>query len=161
MGYLKKLKVKYLDNYSGPKGIEIPRVGDIGIDIYSAADYKTYPGNSILVDTGIAFEIPNEYWIQILDRSSMSESFHVMAGVIDPSYRGEIKVRMFCHTDKDLWKGFSIGYPEYKGTVDIKAGDKIAQMVIRKNYNNSFVVEDLKELGDTDRGSGGFGSTGK
>lgn len=154
-----KIKVKY----ASPEvtRLEMPREGDIGIDLYSSETVTFLrEGQVRLVSTGISVELPKGYWLQILDRSSMSKHFHVMAGVVDEGYRGEIKVRMYLHNPDDV--SFHTMNPELQrpGT-HIRKGDKIAQLIIRKNCNRGFEVEEVDDLSDTERGAGGFGSTGK
>lgn len=68
------------------------------------------------------------------------------AGVIDADYRGEVKVVLFNHSEKDF---------------EIKAGDRIAQLVLERIVNAEISVITQEELDNTDRGEGGFGSTGK
>ena len=147
------LKIKYATPMI--KRLSMPRDGDVGIDLYAAADTSIELGDTSLINTGVYVQPPEGYWLQIIDRSSVSKYCHVMAGVIDETYRGEIKVRMFCHrmnTSPDE-------YP-FKAYV-IKEGDKIAQMILRRNHNRDFSIVEADELTDTDRGDGGFGSTGK
>jgi dUTP pyrophosphatase len=75
----------------------------------------------------------------------MSLKGHVLAGVIDSGYTGEVKIVMYCHSSSPIV---------------IRRGDKVAQMVIVNNLNAKFTIEEANELSLTDRGSGGFGSTG-
>lgn len=147
---MKKLKIKYTDNYAGPAPIGLPREGDIGIDVFAAEEVYIPVGQAALIDLGMSVEIPEGYWLSIRDRSSMSKYTHVLAGVIDTSYRGPLKVRMLCHRSSDLrCEDFHV-----------KAGDKIAQMILCKDYNSEFIIETTDELTSTDRGEKGFGSTG-
>ena len=97
--------------------------------------------------TGVFMEIPEGYYGRIAPRSGLAHNhgIDVLAGVVDSSYRGEIRVVLF-NTDKEE-------------PFQIQAGDRIAQIIIEKHYNFEFVeVEDLSE---TARGADGFGSTGK
>jgi dUTP pyrophosphatase len=143
------LKVKYKDE-DAPR-IQLPREEDIGIDVYANETVKVFLHESALVGTGLHVQPPSGYWLQILDRSSVSKYLHVMAGVVDEGYVGEVKVRVFCHTvDKD-----STGWSH-----EIKKGEKIAQLIIRKNFNRDFTLEEVEELESTERGEDGFGSTG-
>ena len=164
---MKSLKIKYLDNYAGPKKVKMPRKGDVGIDLYAAEDVTISVGESALISVGISTEIPDGFWLNIRDRSSISKYCHIMAGVVDSSYRGEIKIRIFCHTSIPYFPDYSFPslesmreghrtFPHYH----VKSGDKIAQMIICKDYNNEFEIVDTSLLSKTDRGSGGFGSTG-
>ncbi|RKZ94987.1 MAG: hypothetical protein DRQ40_04710 [Gammaproteobacteria bacterium] len=177
---MKELKVKYLDD-SIEKKMSLPRSGDVGIDLYSAEDIHISKGEVALVSLGIAVEIPAGFWLYIRDRSSISKYCQISAGIIDSSYRGALKVRMFCHTGRDTVEevrrvdpcdlpysmrpiGPKIEYvdktfhiPGFK----IQRGDKIAQMILCKDYNSEFNLIEVPTLSDTERGSGGFGSTGK
>lgn len=119
--------------------------GDAGLNLY-AIEYKTLtPGERYLFGTGIAFEIPEGYVGLVWERSGLSNKHGliVLGGVIDSGYRGEIRVGLFNSSKK-----FYI----------VKAGDKIAQMLIQQVV--SVDVEEVDELSDTGRGKGGFGSTG-
>lgn len=129
---------------------QIPTKGhpdDAGWDLYCDTDEVTLlPGERVLVSTGCGFAIPKGYYGQIFDRSSMAwkQGIHTMGGVIDSSYRGEVKVVLI-----------NLG----KETVRITRGDRIAQMVIIKI--NQIQLEEVTDLCETERGDGGFGSTGK
>lgn len=125
-----------------------PRIGDAGYDLYSIGDYVVVPQATVTVETGLHLEIPLNYVGLVKDRSSMaSVGLHTMAGVIDSSYRGELKILLL-----------NVGQETYRITV----GQKIAQMVIVPIYTQIVeVVNSLDMLSDTERGAGGFGSTGK
>lgn len=118
---------------------------DAGFDLYAL--HTCFIGHAEIykVSTGIAVEIPEGYCGLIFDRSSLgSNGIFRLAGVIDSSYRGEI---MVCLSN--------ISQEQYK----IKSGDKVAQLLIMPvpDVEVTFVTE----LSQTQRGSGGFGSTGK
>jgi len=154
----KQIKVKYLP---GATKIAMPREGDIGIDLFSNEDIQIPDGEARLVKTGAKFQLPKHFALIIKDRSSVSKHLHVMAGVIDNSYTGEIMVRMFCHTNRDCDKidGTPLGI---KAGAHVKKGDKIAQAIITRDFNAEFhMVEEAAEFEDTERGEKGFGSTGK
>lgn len=166
---MKKLKVVYSDNYSGPEGgIKIPRKGDIGIDLFSSEDIYIPVGEAALVDLGLSVEIPEGHWISFRDRSSMSKYTHVLAGVIDTSYRGPLKARILCHTSKENEKDkedFCQKDEEnavyiLRPGIGIRRGDKIVQMIIHRDYNSEFEIESVSSLSNTERGVDGFGSTG-
>jgi dUTP pyrophosphatase len=99
------------------------------------------------VPTGIAIELPSGYEAQVRPRSGLAFKYAVTVpntpGTIDPGYRGEIKVILL-----------NLGKEDYH----IRAGDKIAQMVIAK-YEAVELEE--SELADSARGAGGFGSSGR
>lgn len=140
---MENLKIKYL--VEPIKKVVMPRRGDIGIDLYSIENVEILPGTFKQVKTGISVSIPERYAILIKDRSSMSLKGHVMAGVVDSGYTGEIKVVMYCHTNNPLI---------------IRSGYKIAQMILIENLNSRFQLEEVSGIEITERGSGGFGSTG-
>lgn len=123
-----------------------------GYDLYFAAAVDTqlliWPGANLIVPTGWQMEIPKGYFGAIFARSGLAMTKCLRpancVGVIDSDYRGEVRVVL--HNDsKTSWT--------------IKGGERIAQLVIMKYNTVDFdIVEDLEE---TERGEGGFGSTGK
>jgi dUTP pyrophosphatase len=90
-------------------------------------------------------QLPVNYWGELKPRSGLAarHGLDVLAGVIDSDYTGEIKVSLINHGEDQ---------------VEIKKGDRIAQIIIQK-YKSDWM--EVSEFDDTDRGSGGFGSTGK
>lgn len=126
---------------------EIPsytKKGDAGMDLRARSLMRT--GQYYEYGTGLGLEIPEGYVALLFPRSSISKTDHYLrnsVGVIDSGYRGEIKVRMSVP---------NLGSKEY----DI--GDKIAQLVIIKLP--WVEIQEVEELSETDRGEGGFGSTG-
>ena len=139
----------YLESSAKEAGafIEAPREGDAGFDIRAAENSIIEPGEQKLVSTGLKASIPFAWVGLIKDRSSMAvKGIRSHAGVIDASYRGEIKVLLS-----------NAGSESYH----IEAGDKVAQMVVIPHLMESIEVDSEDKLGDTSRGSGGFGSTGK
>jgi dUTP pyrophosphatase len=151
---MQKIKIKYSSNKT--KRLTLPRSGDVGIDLYANETLLVPAGQTKLVHTGVSLEIPEGYWLQLLDRSSVSKHCHVLAGVIDTSYRGEVCIRMYCHTEAISLTGPDGPLPGYLVT----PGLKIAQAVIRKDHNSEFELEEVDSLSETTRGTGGFGSTG-
>ena len=139
------MKIKLIDfNAHVPtKGSE----HSAGYDLYSCCNVLIYPQERTLVKTGIVLEIPEGFYGRIAPRSGLAlkNGIDVMAGVIDSDYRGEIGVILY-NTDKTV-------------PFHIKIGDRIAQLIIEKYYN--FDLEKAEDLNSSDRGSGGFGSTGK
>lgn len=138
------LKVVYLDPTA--KKISLPREGDLGIDLFANEDVEILRGEYKLVPTGVALELPPGFGLLIKDRSSVSKKAHTMAGVIDTSYRGEIKIAMYCHGSE---------------VFRISKGDKVAQGLLVKDLNLEFELKEVDSLSQTDRGVSGFGSTGK
>ena len=120
--------------------------GDLGYDIFSDESVNLNPGERVLISTGISIKASNgKYGFVIKDRSSMAvKGLFSHAGVIDAGYTGEIKVLLFN------------GSNEY---YEVVKGDKIAQMIPTAVVG--FEVHKVNELNNTDRGEGGFGSTGR
>ena len=143
-----KIKIKKLD----PK-VKIPQYkteGSSGMDLIAFVKeaLKIKPNSSELIPTGISIAIPQDTEIQIRPRSGLAAKSRISVlntpGTIDSDYRGELKVILFNHGVNDFI---------------VNNGDRIAQMVLMPVLKSSF--EEVDELPDTIRGSGGFGSTGK
>lgn len=119
---------------------------DAGMDLRALEHVVLSPGVAIGVPTGIAIELPPGFEAQVRPRSGMAlkHSVTVNFGTIDPGYRGEIRVVMF-----------NLGLADYV----IEKGDRIAQLVIAR-YQPVEWVEGT-ELTDSQRGAGGFGSSGR
>jgi dUTP pyrophosphatase len=139
-----EIQVKYLT--PAVNKISMPRPGDLGIDLYASEDIDILKGEYKLVPTGVALELPEGIGLLIKDRSSVSKKCHVMAGVIDTSYRGELKIALYCH-GVDVFR--------------IQKGDKIAQGLLVEDLNSKFNLVEVDELSSTERGVSGFGSTGR
>jgi dUTP pyrophosphatase len=123
------------------------REGDVGWDLYAISSEALAPG-LIKVSTGIAIELPEGYWGQIENRSSMGKNgYDVHGGIVDNHYRGEIIVVLAMHGG---------GIPP-----DILPGGKIAQLIVRRQEDIGWALEESDTLSDTVRGSNGFGSTGR
>lgn len=118
---------------------------DAGLDLRSVERVILQPGIAQGVATGIAIELPPGYEAQVRPRSGMAlkHSVTVNFGTIDPGYRGELRVVMF-----------NLGQADYT----VEKGDRIAQLVVAR-YEAVEWAEG--ELGDSARGSGGFGSSGR
>lgn len=131
-------------------GIEFraPRRGDAGYDLFSTENYFVEPRNRVLVESGLHLEIPSGYVGLVKDRSSVAAAgLHTLAGVIDSAYRGELKILMVNLADEDI---------------QIRAGQKIAQLLVIPVYSAPVeIVDSLEDLSSTERGAGGFGSTGE
>lgn len=121
-----------------------------GADVRCAEKWDTEipPGGTALVSTGLFVSIPQGYEIQVRPRSGLAAKYGVTVlnspGTIDADYRGEIKVILINH-GKDIFT--------------IKSGDRIGQLVLNKVEQIEW--REVPELDTTDRGAGGFGSTGK
>ena len=122
--------------------------GDAGMDLYASEGMHFSPGVMGVVGTSIAPVIPPGYELQVRPRSGMAFKHGVTIvnapGTIDAGYTGEIKVVLVNHGRK---------------TFSVKAGDRIAQLVFAK-VEPCEIVE-VEELPDTERGAGGFGSSGR
>ena len=123
-------------------------LSDAGADLVSIEDAVLEPGQRTLIATGIAIAIPAGFVGLVHPRSGLAVKNGIALvnapGTIDSGYRGEIKV---CLVNLDS-----------KETVELPAGSRIAQLVIQKVESAKFV--EVSALDDSDRGTGGFGSTG-
>lgn len=140
----------YLSEEARAAGVSFksPRSGDAGFDIPALEEVSISPGESRLIRTGIHLAIPLGYVGLVRDRSSTAlKGAMCGAGVIDSSYRGELKVLLYNFGKEELC---------------FKVGDRIAQLVCVPHLSGEKTeqVDSLEHLGETDRGSGGFGSTG-
>lgn len=140
------LTIKRLD-----KDVELPQYaypGDAGLDLRSNADLVIEPFERKLIPTGLAIAIPEGYAGFVQPRSGLALkqglSFPNTPGLIDSHYRGELKV-VAINLDP-------------QNPILINKGDRIAQLVIQEVPVVNLV--EVKELDETDRGSGGFGSSG-
>ena len=128
--------------------------GDAGMDVYAVEDVVLQPFQATLVSTGLVADIPIGYEIQVRPRSGLATKGVTVwnsPGTVDSGYRGEIGIIMMYVTpfnDETKIRYF-----------DIKKGDRIAQLVVAP-VTPCEVVE-VSAVGETDRGEGGFGSTGR
>jgi dUTP pyrophosphatase len=138
-----KLKVKLIN-----ANAKVPFKADsgcAGYDVFSTESVEIYSKTRKLVSTGISTEFSDRYYLRVAPRSGLSVTgIDIGAGVIDSSYRGEIKVLMINNSDI---------------TFDIEKGSKIAQLIMEKCESPE--IELNFNLSKTTRGDGGFGSTGK
>ncbi len=124
--------------------------GSSGMDLMACLDKSIiiFPGKSVLVPTGLSIAIPNDTEVQIRPRSGLAAKSNISVlntpGTIDSDYRGEIKIILFNHGDSEFV---------------VNNNDRVAQMILVPILKIEF--EEVKELPNTIRGSGGFGSTGK
>lgn len=144
-----KIKVKKLAHFKG----ELPAYqskGSSGFDVRAQIDTKMIlkPGERALVPTGLSFEIPEGFEIQARPRSgwAIKQGMTLLntPGTIDADYRGEVKIILI-----------NLG----QEAIEILDQDRIAQLVICPVIQVSFDLQD--SLSETERGAGGFGSTGK
>ena len=138
------LRVKKLD-----PGARLPtrKPGDIGWDLYALSSEAAGPG-LIKVHTGVALELPEGYYGQIENRSSMGlNGWDVHGGIIDNHYRGEIIVVLAQHRPG--------------AAPAVEPSSRIAQLIVRREEDRGWTVEEAQVLSETERGSHGFGSTGR
>ena len=121
---------------------------DAGYDLYSRIDAVLEPLSGMVIPVGFAMELPSGYEAQIRPRSGLAAKHHITVtnspGTVDANFRGEVKAILY-----------NLGRDPFV----IQRGDRIAQMVICKLPEIELV--EAAELSETDRGSGGFGSSGK
>lgn len=137
------------------RGLELPRqqtAGAAGVDLLAALGISEVvaiaPGKRAIVPCGFAMALPTGYEAQVRPRSGLAAKHGVTVlnapGTIDADYRGEVKVILINHGDADF---------------EIRRGDRIAQMVVAPVSAVTF--SERETLDDTERGEGGFGSTGR
>ena len=117
---------------------------DAGLDLYSPKTMWLHPGRHAMIDTGIHMEIPDGYVGLITSKSGLMAKGITSRGTIDAGYRGSIRAVLYNHGEE--------GYL-------VQEGDKIVQVVILP-----IEIPDLEfvdKLSETERGDGGFGSTGR
>lgn len=132
------------------EGLELPAYatdGAAGMDVLAAEDVTLAPGGRHAVATGLAVAIPHGFEIQVRPRSGLALKHGITVpntpGTIDSDYRGELKVILINHGEADF---------------AIRRGDRIAQLVLAPVTRAAWLKVD--ELDETERGEGGFGSTG-
>lgn len=136
---IKKLhKAAKLPNYAQP--------GDAGLDVYSVEDAVLKPGERRAIKTGISCELSSGYAFFVWDKSGLAakSGIKTMAGVIDSGYRGEWQI-VLLNTSQRPYK--------------IRKREKITQVILQKVEKAE--IEEVGELNGSERGDGGFGSTGK
>jgi dUTP pyrophosphatase len=144
MTNLSWLKVKKLS-----KNAKIPTYGHEGdacFDLYALENYTVRPGEVLLIRTGLAMAISEGYEMQVRPRSGLSLKGLIIPNspcTIDAGYRGEIKTPMANVSDK---------------ATTIRAGDRYAQATIKPIWR--VIFQEVDDLPDSERGEGGFGSTG-
>jgi dUTP pyrophosphatase len=141
-----RIPVKVLD-----KGLPLPRYAaadDAGLDLLSAVDLTLAPGERALVPTGIAVAIPEGYagFVHAKSGRAIKEGLSLVnaPGLIDAGYRGEVQV-VAVNLDPVV-------------PLEIRRGEKVAQLVVQSVAQVELV--EVQELPVSDRGAGGFGSTG-
>lgn len=144
------LRIKKVPEFKNLPTPKFMTEGSVGMDLYAAIEEEIIlkPFERKLIPTGILIELPCGYEAQIRPRSGLANKYGVTLvntpGTIDWDYRGEIKVIMI-----------NLGNEDFK----INRADRIAQMVFNKVEIP--IIEEVEYIESTERGSGGFGSTGK
>ena len=140
-----KIKVKRLvPEAKVPRYAHVGEYGDLAADLYASVGLIIEPGATVAVPTGVAMEFPSTHGALVEDRSGLAmKGVTTLAGVIDPGYRGEIRVVVA-----------NLGVV----AIEVKPGDRIAQLRIVRRIEAEF--EEVEELAEAARGAGGFGSTG-
>lgn len=141
------MRVRRLD-----RGLPLPtyaRAGDAGLDLLSSEDVTLKPGRRVAIPTGLAVEIPEGYagFVHARSGRALREGLALVnaPGLIDSGYRGEVKV-IVVNLDPD-------------DVIHVARGDKIAQLVVQPVVSVELV--EAEELDGSERGAGGFGSTGR
>jgi dUTP pyrophosphatase len=127
-----------------PRYAHIGPFGDLAADLHAVEDRTVEPGETVAIPTGLALGFPADYGALVEDRSGLAlKGITTLAGVIDPGYRGEIRVVVT-----------NLSSVSYR----FREGDRIAQLRIVRRIQASFRV--VETLDETVRSVGGFGSTG-
>ena len=118
---------------------------DAGADIRTPIHVAVMPHSAVIIDTGIHVEIPRGFVGMLKSKSGLNVNKSILSeGVIDSGYTGAIRVKLYNHGEQ---------------TVVFERGDKVTQLVIMPYLAGQF--EQVDSLDDTERGAGGFGSTGR
>lgn len=147
------LKIERLPHH---RGLPLPAYqtpGSAGMDLVAAVPdaepVTVAPGCIAMIPTGLRMSVPQGYEIQIRPRSGLAAKHGITVlnapGTVDSDYRGEVCVILVNH---HRWTGF-----------EVRRGERIAQMVVARVENAS--IQTVESLDDTERGEGGFGSTGR
>jgi len=130
----------------------LPRRGSVhaaGFDLHAADDAFVPAGKHVLIPTGVAVELPHGMVALVCPRSGLALKSATTVlnapGVVDSDYRGEVKVLLVNHGDADL---------------RVAKGDRVAQLLFVRHEVADLIETDIDNLAKTDRGQGGFGSTG-
>jgi len=132
-------------------GVPVPSYatpGDAGADLVTTADVVIAPGERTVVGTGVAIALPDGFAAFVHPRSGLAARVGLSVvntpGTIDSGYRGEIRI---CLINHDL-----------REPIELRRGDRIAQLVVQRVEHAVF--REVSELTDSQRGAGGYGSTG-
>ena len=147
-----EVKVKVWREHESVKLPTYAKSGDACMDVY-VDSIETKPDGRVCYHTGLHFKLPEDYEMEIRPRSSNTKTIAVMQnapGTLDEGYTGEL---MIVHRNLEYSK---VAIPQYS------VGDRCAQILVRRRERIVWdEVSSVQELGNTERGSGGFGSSGK
>lgn len=146
-----KLSDELLKVYKRSENATLPTRGSklaAGWDLYSSEAGLVPAKGQAMIATDLSIIVPAGTYGRVAPRSGLAvkNGISTGAGVIDADYRGEVKIVLFNHSDRDF---------------EVNKGDRIAQLVLEKIVNADIQEITAEELTETERGSGGFGSTGK
>lgn len=133
---------------------------DAGFDVYATDDITLYPGQVVKHPLNIRLKLPHSSWAEITTKSGLgSKGQLVYAGVIDQAYRGVVHVIM---TNVNIIERIDEeGFPVMRTTpIVIKKGEKVAQLIMNPYCDQFYMVQVDKVDTNTERGEGGFGSSG-
>ena len=149
-----EVKIKLTD--PAAKMPQYAKEGDAGADVFSIMEATIFPGETVLIDVGLTMELPKGWECQVRSRSGLACKGIVCAnspGTVDEGYRGPIKVIL--HNNKIP----RLSAPGFAEPYKVAIGDKVAQLVFKPVSQASFTLVD--SLAESQRGTGGLGSTGK
>ena len=156
------MQIKYSRLETSAKEPFRANASDAGYDLFSTQYETLEPFQRKLISTGINIEIPEGFYGRIAPRSGLAckKGIDVMAGVIDSGYRGEIKVLLINFG----FEGYNLKPNAFEAMfgsankIDIKPGDRIAQLIIEKCHSAEWKL--VNSLEESKRGEKGFGSSG-
>lgn len=152
-----KIEVEVLD---GGKMPTKAHPTDAGWDLYATSDIVLHPGQVLKHPLNIRLKLPAGTWAEITTKSGLgSKGQLVYAGVIDEAYRGVPHVVM-TNVKHTIWDD-KLGLQPNEEPLVIKKGEKLAQLIMNPYTPHYFMVQVDKVDTNTDRGAGGFGSSGK
>lgn len=143
-----KLPVKFVGSYEYPSYAPAKK-GDAGFDLRTQIDFGLEPGECKTIPTGLCMAIPMGLVGMVCSRSGLAAKHQIEVlgapGIVDSGYRGEVCVTLKNHGNI---------------AVSFRAGDRIAQILFVNHMMHQIDLEPVEELEETDRGTGGFGSSG-
>lgn len=142
-----EIPVKFVGRYPYPS-YKPAKAGDAGLDLRTQKEFVLYPGECMNIPTGLCMSIPSGVVGMVCSRSGLAAKYQVEVlgapGIVDSGYRGEIRVTLKNHGTQ---------------AVTFAEGDRIAQILFVAHHMEDAVLKEVEELDETERGTGGFGST--